>query len=145
MDYNHQYQNDGYYNNNNWDSRSAKSYNTQHSNYSSQHLNPQYNNAPPVPQLHFAQPVVDYPPMQQPKQPFGGAYDRAGSIASGYTSARDKLMKRRVSADSYSHFRFRGDVHCLPALSLPMCMVPKVVVLTSPAFLVRPSSRAPEW
>ena len=95
MAYNNQFQNDDYYNNNNWDSRSAKSYNTQHSNYSSQHLNPQYRNAPPVPQLTYAQP--DYPPMQPPQLPYGGSYERAGSIASGYTSARDKLMKRRVS------------------------------------------------
>lgn len=98
MAYNQQFQNDDYYNNNNnWDSRSAKSYNTQHSGYSTQHLNPPYNNAPPVPQLPYAQPVIDYPPMQQPQVRFGAAYDRAGSIASGFSSARDKLMKRRVS------------------------------------------------
>jgi hypothetical protein len=98
MAYNNQYQNDDY---NNWDSRSAKSYNTQHSGYSTQHLNPQYNNAPPVPQLPYAQPygqpVIDYPPMQQPQPRYGAPYDRAASIASGFTSARDKLMKRRVS------------------------------------------------
>ena len=104
MAYNNQYQNDDYYNNNNnnnWDARSTKSYNTQHSTYSTQHLNPQYNNAPPVPQMPYAQPVVDYPPVQQLQRPYGGAYDRAGSIASGYTSARDKLMKRRVSTHIY--------------------------------------------
>jgi hypothetical protein len=97
MAYNNQYQqHDDHYNNNNnnnnWDTRSAKSYNTQHSNYSAQHLNPQYNNAPPVPQLHYAQPAIDYPPMQQP-----GMFNRDPSIPTGYTSARDKLMNRRVS------------------------------------------------
>lgn len=100
MAYNHQQQfqqNDDYYNNNNWDSRSAKSYNTQHSAYSTQHLNPQYNNAPPVPQMPYAQQVIDYPPMQQPQVRFGAPYDRAPSVASGFSSARDKLMKRRVS------------------------------------------------
>jgi hypothetical protein len=93
---NHHYQDDYY---NNWDSRSAKSYNTQHSNYSTQYLNPQYTHAPPVPQLPYSQPVVDYPPMQPPQPQYGGPYNRAASIASGYSSARDKLMKRRVSAD----------------------------------------------
>ena len=101
MAYNNQFQNDDYYNNNNWDSRSAKSYNTQQSNYSSQHLNAQYHNAPPVPQLPYAQPAIDYPPMQLPQAPYGAPYDRVGSIASGYTSARDKLMKRRVSTRLY--------------------------------------------
>lgn len=97
MAYNQQqFQNDEYYNNN-WDSRSAKSYNTQHSNYSTQHLAPHYNNAPPVPQLPYAQPMIDYPPMQQPQLRFGDQYNRAASIASGFSSARDKLMKRRVS------------------------------------------------
>ena len=100
MAYNHQqqFQNDEYYNNNNWDSRSAKSFTTQHSNYSTQHLAPHYNNAPPVPQLPYAQPMIDYPPMQQQQPRFGDPYNRAASIASGFSSARDKLMKRRVSA-----------------------------------------------
>src|SRR5258706_14817508 len=101
MAYNQQFRNDDYYNNNNnnnnnWDSRSAKSYNTQHSSYSTQHLN-SYNNAPPVPQMHYAQPVLDYPPMQAPQPRFGDPYNRAASIASGFSSARDKLMKRPVS------------------------------------------------
>jgi len=79
---------------NDYDSQSMKSY---HSSYagSQAHLNPQYemsqvsvhNNVPPVPSMPYAvQP--DYPPYQQ----------RPGmqrEMSTGYSMAREKLMKRR--------------------------------------------------
>ena len=117
MAYNQQFRNDDYYNNNNWDSRSAKSYNTQHSSYSTQHLN-SYNNAPPVPQMPYVQPVIDYPPMQPPQPRYGDPYNRAASIASGFSSARDKLMKRRVSTGCNCLLLFRRTTPRLPAPSL---------------------------
>lgn len=87
-----------YANNNNdydahWDSKSTKSSHTYHSGYadSQAHLNPQYEMsevAPPLPSVGYAfQP--SYPPVHQLRPPL-----REQSTG-GWSSARDKLMKRR--------------------------------------------------
>ena len=84
-----------------WDSRSTKSSNTVHS-YASQHNTKQpYSEQPPMPTPYQANPVVDYPPTTRVQFPGGfGGPQRTMTEASGFSSARDKLMKRRVSTDS---------------------------------------------
>lgn len=80
-----------------WDSKSAKSYQTYSSTAyadSQAHLNPQYEMAevPPVPTVPYtSQP--QYPPVHQQQQlrpPL-----RSDMSTSGYSSAKEKLMKRR--------------------------------------------------
>lgn len=97
-----------------WDSRSTKSYNTYRTNTSQTHLAPhemsQVNTAPPVPTLAYGQQnqldYGDYPP-QQPTYAQQPAYAKPGYTypqrppmhspsSGGYSTARDKLMKRRV-------------------------------------------------
>ncbi|KZT30962.1 glycosyltransferase family 2 protein [Neolentinus lepideus HHB14362 ss-1] len=75
-----------------WDSKSTKSYETGYAS-SQAHLNPQYemsqvslHNAPPLPTMPYAQ--GNYPPYQRPAM----AKDQSSA---GWSSARDKLMKRR--------------------------------------------------
>jgi hypothetical protein len=93
-----------------WDGRSTKSYQTYHSQT---HLDP-YNNKqyemsqiPSVPTLQYnpAGGVVDYPPQQQYQTGLGGGLrpGMGGSQHSttGYSSAREKMMKRRVSPPVY--------------------------------------------
>jgi hypothetical protein len=101
---------DDYYSQNNastqWDSRSAKSSHTMHSNYSSQ---PFTKEQPPMPAPYGSNPVVDYPPTANPvvdyppthRVQFPGGFagpqrSHTGDTA-GFSSAREKLMKRRVS------------------------------------------------
>jgi chitin synthase len=88
------YSNDGH---SNWETKSYQS------DYSQAHLNPQHemrsvnvHNAPPVPPL----PYQAYPPAQQP---FSDYASRPAYRASpGYSSVREKLMRRRVSANHAS-------------------------------------------
>ncbi|PVF97979.1 hypothetical protein CPB86DRAFT_759334 [Serendipita vermifera] len=79
---------DDYYTQNNastqWDSRSAKSSHTMHSNYSTQ---PFTKEQPPMPAPYGSNPVVDYPPAQNPRS--------HTADTAGFSSAREKLMKRR--------------------------------------------------
>jgi chitin synthase len=92
-----------------WDSRSAKSYQT----YNSQaHLDPHNNKQyemsqfSAVPSLPYnpAPGIVDYPPQQPAhgaglRPPVGGSQHSN----SGYSTAREKMMRRRVSLISYYH------------------------------------------
>lgn len=95
---------DDYYTQNNastqWDSRSAKSSHTVHSNYSSQPINKPYEQPPPMP-------VVDYPPTHRVQFPggFGGPQRQHTSDSAGFHSAREKLMRRRVSPQHLSNFK----------------------------------------
>ena len=83
----------GYDQNNqsNWDTKSAKSYNTYHSDYadSQAHLNPQYEmtEVPPLPTMGYSQP--NYPPPHQLRPQL------SQHSSGGWSSAREKLMKRR--------------------------------------------------
>lgn len=104
------YQQNDYTQSAEWDSRSTKSYNTYRTNTSQTHLNPhqmsQVTMAPPVPnnpygqkdQLDYSQP--DYPPQQPSYAKPGYTYPQRPGMHSastgGYSTARDKLMKRRV-------------------------------------------------
>ncbi|TFK56805.1 chitin synthase 2 [Heliocybe sulcata] len=75
-----------------WDAKSTKSYETGYAS-SQAHLNPQYemsqvslHNAPPLPTMPYAQ--GNYPPHQRP----GMTRDQSSA---GWSTAKDKLMKRR--------------------------------------------------
>lgn len=77
-----------------WDAKSTKSYETGYAS-SQAHLNPQYEmsqvslaNAPPLPTMPYAGGQGNYPPYQRP----GMMRDQSSA---GWSSARDKLMKRR--------------------------------------------------
>lgn len=81
------YSNDGH---SNWDTKSYQS------DYSQAYLNPQQEmrsanvyNTPPVPPL----PYQAYPPAQQAYSNYNPGY----GASPGYSSAREKLMRRRVS------------------------------------------------
>jgi chitin synthase len=83
--------NDSYDGQTNWDS---KSYQSSHAG-SQAHLNPYEmtqvpSYAPPVPVVHYQQ---NYPPMQQQQQR-PGIY-RDGSSHTGYSTAKEKMMRRR--------------------------------------------------
>lgn len=77
----------------NWDAKSTKSFNTYHSGYadSQAHLNPQYEmsqvHAPPLPTMPYQQ--ANYPPAQNYRPPM------SAHSSTGWSSAREKLMKRR--------------------------------------------------
>jgi chitin synthase len=92
---------DDYYGQNNassqWDSRSAKSSHTMHSNYSTQPINKPYEQQPPMPAPYQQNQIVDYPPTHRVQFPGGfGGPQRTYTESSGFSSAREKLMKRRV-------------------------------------------------
>ncbi|KAI0778781.1 chitin synthase [Trametes elegans] len=81
-----QYQHD---HDNSWDAKSTKSYQSSYAG-SQAHLNPPYEmsqvSIPPVPSLPYQPPMGNYPPQQHMlREPSSG----------GWSSARDKLMKRR--------------------------------------------------
>ena len=81
-----------YHSQSDWDSKSTKSYNTYHSGYadSQTHLNAGHEMsqiAPPLPSM----PYQNYPPGNQLRPPLSSN----ASAYSGYSSAREKLMKRR--------------------------------------------------
>lgn len=94
--------------NSEWDSRSAKSYNTYNGNKSQYEMSQVSLNAPPVPALPYQpnQYAPDYPPSPQPHYggvPQRGTYayperpqgsPRDPSLA-GFSMAREKMMKRR--------------------------------------------------
>ncbi|KAG8801967.1 Chitin synthase, class 2 [Serendipita sp. 398] len=94
---------DDYYTQNNnstqWDSRSTKSSHTAHSNYSNQPFNKPYEQQPPMPAPYQPNPVIDYPPAPQTRVQFpggfGGPQRMQTNDSAGFSSARDKLMKRR--------------------------------------------------
>ncbi|KAL5495062.1 CHS2 [Sanghuangporus weigelae] len=74
-----------------WDNKSTKSFNTYHSGYadSQAHLNPQYEMsqvAPPLPTMPYSQP--NYPPGNHLRP-------LREQSTGGWSSAREKLMKRR--------------------------------------------------
>ncbi|KAL5519166.1 CHS2 [Sanghuangporus vaninii] len=74
-----------------WDNKSTKSFNTYHSGYadSQAHLNPQYEMsqvAPPLPTMPYSQP--NYPPGDRLRP-------LREQSTGGWSSAREKLMKRR--------------------------------------------------
>lgn len=83
---------------NQWDNRSAKSSHTVHSNYSTQPINKGgFENQPPMPAPYQPNPVVDYPPTHRVQFPgnFGGPQRTYTQESAGFSSAREKLMKRR--------------------------------------------------
>lgn len=92
---------DDYYTHNNtsnqWDSRSTKSSHTAHSNYSTVPINKPYGQQPPMPAPYQQPAVVDYPPTHRVQFPGGfGAPQRTFTGESGgFSTARDKLLKRR--------------------------------------------------
>ena len=74
---------------NSWDAKSTKSYQSSYAG-SQAHLNPPYEmsqvSIPPVPSLPYQPPMGNYPPQQHMlREPSSG----------GWSSVRDKLMKRR--------------------------------------------------
>lgn len=79
---------------NQWDNRSAKSVHSSQFHGSQVHLNPQYEmsqvnvHVPPVPSMSYNGYQPDYPPMQAHP---GMLRD----MSTGYSVAREKLMKRR--------------------------------------------------
>ncbi|KAF8079053.1 chitin synthase 2 [Lyophyllum atratum] len=79
----------------NWDSKSAKSFQSGHGG-SQVHLNPygheMAQHAPPVPTMPYAQQQQNYPPKQNYQHP--GMYDREHSNT-GYSVMREKMMRRR--------------------------------------------------
>lgn len=83
-----------------WDNRSAKSSHTVHSNYSTQPINNKgvFEQQPPMPAPYQPSPVVDYPPTHRVQFPgnFGGPQRTYTQESAGFSSAREKLMKRRV-------------------------------------------------
>lgn len=94
---------DDYYTHNNtsnqWDSRSAKSSHTMHSNYSTMPMNKPYEEQPPMPAPYQQpNPVVDYPPTHRVQFPggFGGPQRTHTGESGGFSTAREKLLKRRV-------------------------------------------------
>jgi hypothetical protein len=93
---------DDYYTHNNasnqWDSRSTKSSHTAHSNYSTVPMNKPYQQQPPMPAPYQQPAVVDYPPTHQVQFPgrFGGPPRTYTGESGGFSTARDKLLKRRV-------------------------------------------------
>jgi hypothetical protein len=92
---------DDYYTHNNsstqWDSRSTKSSHTAHSNYSTVPMNKPYQQ-PPMPAPYQQPAVVDYPPTHRVQFPgnFGGPQRTYTGESGGFSTARDKLLKRRV-------------------------------------------------
>ena len=100
---------DDYYGHNNassqWDSRSAKSSHTMHSNYSTQPINKPYEQQPPMPAPYQQNQIVDYPPTQRVQFPggYGGPQRQYTQESAGFHSAREKLMKRRVRRQSTRH------------------------------------------
>jgi hypothetical protein len=100
---------DDYYGHNNassqWDSRSAKSSHTMHSNYSTQPINKPYEQQPPMPAPYQQNQTIDYPPTHRVQFPggFGGPQRTYTQESAGFSSAREKLMKRRVRCRSTCH------------------------------------------
>ena len=89
-----------------WDSKSTKSYTTYHSQ---SHLTPQYEmsqvrDGPPLPAMPFHQQEPGYPPRSPVAYAPGSLpYSRPTlspqHTGTGWSNARDQLMKRRVSRD----------------------------------------------
>jgi len=103
-----------------WDSKSAKSIGSSQYHGSQAHLNPQYEmsqvslhgGAPPVPAMNYGAYQPDYPPQSRP----GMLQD----MGSGYSMAREKLMKRR----SVRQVELR-DGNLVLDLQVPSHIVPK--------------------
>lgn len=93
-----------------WDSRSAKSSHTMHSNYSTTPMNKPYEQQPPMPAPYQQSPVVDYPPTHRVQFPgnFGGPQRQYTGESAGFSTARDKLLKRRVRRRSSPSFLLRN-------------------------------------
>ncbi|KAI0360959.1 chitin synthase 2 [Trametes cingulata] len=78
-----------------WETKSTKSYQSSYA-HSQTHLNPQYEmsqvSVPPMPALPYQQPLgANYPPQQRP----GMLRDQSSMSSAGWSTAREKLMKRR--------------------------------------------------
>lgn len=85
------YANDSY---SNWDNQSYRSNHSQVHLKSQPDMNTNVPNAPPVPSLPYE--YQAYPPAQQPLYDYN-IYSAYGGPA-GYSSAREKLLRRRVNA-----------------------------------------------
>ncbi|KAH7916371.1 chitin synthase-domain-containing protein [Hygrophoropsis aurantiaca] len=81
-----------------WDSKSIKSMQSSQYHGSQVHLNPQYEmsqtNIPPVPTMGYHAYQPDYPP-QQDYPPMQARPGMIREMSTGYSMAREKLMKRR--------------------------------------------------
>lgn len=89
------YHQQGYDDNQNWETKSYKSYNSQYAS-SQAHLNPQYDNyQPPMPQVSYNQPAYQQQQVSWGQQPQGYPPAPSRQYSSGYSAAQEKMLKRR--------------------------------------------------